>query len=146
MEHWIFLNIFRTSMDFNRTFDGEWEFEYDSNINTSIVSNFRCQDIEYIFRIEIVYIIHINPVLMYHEIYWIYILISGWQSWIQGTSNPCPIIFTKRVYTTYGLENIPWKFIEYMIYMIKHEIFRLNCYSSYLSIGSHTSLYWVLIS
>ena len=46
-------------MDFNRTFDGEWEFEYDSNINTSIVSNFRCQDIEYIFRIEIVYIIHI---------------------------------------------------------------------------------------
>ena len=47
-------------MDFNRTFDGEWEFEYDSNINTSIVSNFRWQDIEYIFRIEIVYIIHID--------------------------------------------------------------------------------------
>ena len=46
-------------MDFNRTFDGEWEFEYDSNINTSIVSNFRWQDIEYIFRIEIDYIIHI---------------------------------------------------------------------------------------
>ena len=58
-----------------------------------------------------------NPVLMYHEIYWIYILILGWQSWIQGTLNPCPTIFTKRVYTMYGLENIPWKFIEYIIYI-----------------------------
>ena len=50
-------------MDFNRTLYGECEFEYDGNINTSSVSNFRRQDIEYIFRIEIVYIIHIVLIL-----------------------------------------------------------------------------------